>query len=85
MSVDIQTHLGDVGDVTRVDRSAVDDLETAGVPEGMQWEVVLLREVLVDKGKTGGTAVDQLVGIQAVRRIFNSALDDQVMTIKLRN
>ena len=59
VSVDVQAHLGHVGNVCRVDRSTVDNLETAGVPKGVQWEVVLLREVLVDKGKPGGTAVDQ--------------------------
>ena len=59
MSVDVQAYLGHMGDVSRVDGSTVDNLEAAGVPEGMQREVVLLREVLVDKGKTGGPAVNQ--------------------------
>ena len=59
MSVDVQAHLGHVGNVSRVDWSAVDNLETAGVPKGVQREVVLLGEVLVDKGKAGGTTVDQ--------------------------
>ena len=59
MSVDVQAYLGHVGDISRVNGSTVDNLETAGVPEGVQWEVVLLRKVFVDKGKPGGTAVDQ--------------------------
>ena len=83
--VDVQAYLGPVGDVSRVDGSTAVNLEAAGVPVGMQWEVVLLRKVLVDKGKTGGPAVDQGVGIQVARRVFNSALDDQMVTIKLRD
>ena len=63
MSVDVQAYLGHVGDVSRVDGSTVDNFETAGVPEGVQREVVLPREVFVDESKPGGTAVDQRVGI----------------------
>ena len=59
MSVDVQAYLGHMGDIARVDRSAVDNLETAGIPEGVQREVVLLRKAFVDDGEAGGTAVDQ--------------------------
>ena len=57
--IDVQAHLGHMGDVSRVDGSTVDNLEAAGVLKGVQREIVLLREVFVDKSEAGSTAVDQ--------------------------
>ena len=59
MSIDVQAHLGHVGNVSRVDGSAVDNLETAGILEGVQRKVVLLCKVFVDKSEARGAAVDQ--------------------------
>ena len=37
MSVDLQAYLGHMGDVARVDGSAVDNLEMAWILQGVLW------------------------------------------------
>ena len=59
MSINVYCYLGNVGDVAGVDRSAVDDLKEALFFQGVQWQVVVLGEVLVDEGKTESAVVDQ--------------------------
>ena len=59
MSIDVQAHLGDMGDVAGVYWSAVDDLEMSGVLERVQWKVLLLSVVFVNECKPGSSAVDQ--------------------------
>ena len=73
-----------MADIARVNRSAVDNLVTAWILEEVQREVMVLRNVLVDECEAGGATVDQGVGIQTARRVLNSALNDQLMTIELR-
>lgn len=37
VSIHVQTHLGNVGDITRVDGMNVDDLQLAAVLHGVLW------------------------------------------------
>ena len=43
-----------------------------------------LRQVFIVEGEARGTAIDQGVCILASGDVFNSALDDRVVAIKLR-
>ena len=59
MSIDVEAYFGHVSDVARVNGSAIDNLQMAWVPQGVQRQVMVLCEVFVDEGKTGGSIIDQ--------------------------
>ena len=51
--------VGDMGNVPRGYRVAINDLEASGVLEGCEWELVMVGKIFVDKSDSRSSAVNE--------------------------
>ena len=81
MSLDGHRELGELGNRTRLNSSAIDDFQVSGGLKGKAWEVLGPSEVVVDKGEACSPRVYKGLGGNQVSGIGERDADNQVLSL----
>jgi hypothetical protein len=78
---DFKRHFDDFGDVARADGTTIDYLEGARHAELVTRQVVLVYKLLVDKGKSGCTAINHSLRLDYVIFIHQRAINNKMSAV----
>ena len=71
---------GYVGDGSRGDWRAIDNLDVSGRLEGKEWELVVAGEVFINKGDASCSTVNQGTGANGLVTEEDSARDNKMLS-----